>query len=304
MSQQIPTAYVKQFHGDVEMIVQQEGSVLSECVRNESQNSEIQFYEQMGPTQATRFTDRHGDSPQVNSQHLRRAVTLESYDWGDFIDKVDKVQILIDPTNPYAQAAGWALGRERDLIILEGIYGSALTGKEGSTSVTFAAEVTPATTREVAVDFGGTAVGLTIAKLIEARRLLKRNKVMLKRESLYCALTSQQEADLLNTTEVTSADYNSVKALVRGDVDTFLNYTFVQTELLADENAALFLSSTHQRVPVWVKSGVLQATAIEIQTDVVRRWDKRGSWYVYAMGMSGAVRMQGHKVVSILCDIP
>lgn len=299
MSQTIPVAYVKQFHGDVEMIVQQEGSSLTECVRNESQNSEIQFYEQLGPTSATRFTDRHGDSPQVNSQHLRRGVTLESYDWGDFIDKVDKVQILMDPTNPYAQSAAWALGREKDLIILEAIYGSAMTGKEGATAKTFASECS-----EVAVNFGGTTVGLTIAKLIEARRLLKRSKVMLKRESLYAAITSQQEADLLNTTEVTSADYNSVKALVRGDVDTFLNYTFVQTELLADENASLFLSSTHQRVPVWVKSGVLQASAIEISTDVVRRWDKRGSWYVYAMGMSGAVRMQGGKVASILCDLP
>ena len=298
MSQTIPVAYVKQYHGDVEMIVQQEGSVLTECVRNESQSAEIQFYEQLGPTAATRFTDRHGDSPQVNSQHLRRAVTLESYDWGDFIDKVDKVQILMDPTNPYAQAAGWALGREKDLIILEGIFGSALTGKEGATAVTFATECS-----EVLVNFGGTTVGLTVAKLIEARRILKSNHVMLKRESLYAAITSQQEADLLNTTEVTSADYNSIKALVRGDVDTFMNYTFAQTELLAEENAALFQSGGDQRVPVWVKSGVLQASAIEISTDVVRRWDKRGSWYVYAMGMSGAVRMQGDKVVSILCNI-
>lgn len=301
MSQQISTAYVKQFHGDVEMLVQQEGSVMAECVRNESQNSEIQFWEQVGPTLATRITNRHGDSPQVDSVHDRRGVSLEFFDWGDFIDRVDKVQILIDPSNPYAKNAAYALGRERDVIILQAIYGAAKVGKEGTSTVAFTAA------NEVAVNFGGTAVGLTVAKLIEARRILKSARVMLQREELYCAMTAQQEADLLNTTEVTSADYNSVKALVRGDVDTYLGMMFKQTELLLDPLSlpnTTFLSGGHQRVPVWVKSGVLNATNPQIETEVVRRWDKRGSWYVYAMMGSGAVRMQETKVASILCDIP
>lgn len=303
MSQQIPTAYVKQFHGDVEMLVQQEGSVLSDCVRNESQNSESQFWEQVGPTKATRILNRHGDSPQVDSVHDRRAVSLEFFDWGDFIDRVDKVQILIDPTNPYAKNAAYALGREKDVIVLEAIYNPARVGKEGTSTVSFTAA------NEVPVNFGGSTVGMTVAKLIEARRILKSGRVQLNREELYCAMTAQQEADLLNTTEVTSADYNSVKALIRGDVDTFLGIKFVQTELLLDPlsekyTTSPFISATHQRVPVWVKSGVLLATNPDIETEVVRRWDKRGSWYVYAMAGAGAVRMQETKVASILCDIP
>lgn len=298
MSQQITTAMVKQFHGDVEMLVQQEGSVLREGVRNESQHAETQFWEQIGPTRASRITDRHGDSPQVDTPHDRRSVALEFFDWGDFIDRKDKVQILIDPANPYAQNAAYALGREIDIIILQALYGAAGTGKEGTTSTVFTAA------NEVAVDFGGTAVGLTVAKLIEARRILKSGNVMLGREQLFVAYTAKQEADLLNTTEVTSADYNSVKALVRGDVDTFLGIKFLSTELLLDaEYAATFLSSTHQRVPMWVKSGLLLATNPEIETEVVRRWDKRGSWYVYAMAGAGATRMQETKVASILCDI-
>lgn len=302
MSSQVTTAFVKQFNSEVDMLVQQEGSVLSECVRMESQNSETQFWEQIGPTAAQRITTRHGNSPQVDSVHDRRAVSQEFFDWGDFIDRIDKVQMLIEPQNAYAKNAAYALGREKDLIILEAIYGAARVGKEGTSTVSFATE-----SGEIAVDFGGTAVGLTVAKLIDARRRLKSNNVMLSREELYCAFTAQQEADLLNTTEVTSADYNSVKALVRGDVDTFLGFKFVSTELLAEgtsDDADAFKSATHQRVPVWVKSGVLAVSNPTIETEVVRRWDKRGSWYVYAMMGAGAVRMQGKKVVSILCDIP
>lgn len=301
MSQQITTAMVQQFHGDVEMLVQQEGSVLREGVRSESQHSETQFWEQVGPTRASRITDRHGDSPQVDSVHDRRSVNLEFFDWGDFIDRKDKVQILIDPTNPYAQNASYALGREIDILILQALYGTALTGKAAGTSTIFTAA------NEVAVNFGGTNVGLTVAKLIEARRILKSGNVMLNREQLYLAYTAKQEADLLNTTEVTSADYNSVKALVRGDVDTFLGIKFLSTELLLETglqgSPSDFLSATHQRVPMWVKSGLLLATNPEVETEVVRRWDKRGSWYVYAMAGAGATRMQETKVSSILCDI-
>lgn len=296
MSQQIPTAYVKQYHGDVEMLVQQEGSVLTECVRNESQNAEMQFWEQVGPTKAVRITNRHGDSPQVDSVHDRRAATLEFFDWGDFIDRVDKVQILIDPQNPYAKNAAYALGRERDLIILEAYFGSAKTGKEGAGSATFTAG------NVIPLNFGGTNVGLTVAKLIEVRRIMRSGNVQTSREEIYGAITAKQEADLLNTTEVTSADYNSVKALVRGDIDTFLGIKFVHTELLLDaDHAAAFLSSSNPRIPFWCKSGLLQATNPQIETEVVRRWDKRGSVYVYAMMGSGSVRMQETKCVQAIC---
>src|SRR6266404_2710139 len=111
MSQQIPTAMVQQYHGDVEMLLQQKGSRLRPYVRTEDQKGESQFWDQIGPTEAQDIIDRHGDSPQVDSLHDRRQVTLQFFDWGDFIDKIDRVRILQDPTNSYTQNAVYALGR-------------------------------------------------------------------------------------------------------------------------------------------------------------------------------------------------
>jgi len=288
MSQQIPTAMVKQYHDSVEMLVQQEGSRLRSTVRQETQNSEEQFWEQIGPTAALTINNRHGDSPQVDTPHDRRRVTQEFFDWGDFVDKIDKVRIMIDPTGPYTKNAAYALGRRCDEIILAAMFGTAFTGKDGSTSVTFPAG------NIVALNFGGTNVGLTVAKLVEARRLMRRGNVDLRMEELHIAVSATQEADLLNTTEVTSVDYNSVKALVRGDVDTFLGTTFEHTELVT-------LVSTTRKVPLYCKSGLLFAQNPDITTEVVRRWDKRGSWYVYAMMGGGAVRMQEPKIIEIDC---
>jgi hypothetical protein len=290
MSQQIPTAMVKQYHDSVEMLVQQEGSRLRGTVRNESQSSEEQFWEQIGPTAALTIANRHGDSPQVDTPHDRRRVTQEFFDWGDFVDKIDKVRILIDPTGAYSKNAAYALGRRCDEIILAAMFGSAGTGKDGTTVVNFPAG------NIVALNFGGSNVGLTVAKLVEGRRLMKRANVDLRMEELHIAVASSQEADLLNTTEVTSADYNSVKALVRGDVDSFLGITFEPTELVP-----LLPASTNRAVPLYCKSGLLFAQNPDITTNIVQRWDKRGSIYVYAMMGAGAVRMQEPKIIQINC---
>ena len=288
MSQQIPIAFVNQYHADVEMLLQQKGSRLRPCVRVESQKGEAQFYEQIGPTEAVEITTRHGDSPQVDSVHDRRKVTLRFFDWGDFIDRIDKVQMLIDPTNAYTQNAVFALGRQMDLRVIEAASGSAATGHTGSNSVSLPS------TQKVAINFGGTNVGLTVAKLIDAKRILVQQEN--QDEPMYLAYAAQGLADLLNTTEVTSSDYNTVKALVKGEINSFMGFEFVHTELLTFTGTA----GSGTRVSLaWAKSGLLLAVSPDVETAVERRWDKRGSVYVYAVAGSGAVRMQEGKVVEI-----
>jgi hypothetical protein len=287
MSQQIPTAMVQQYHGDVEMLLQQKGSRLRPCVRIEDQKGESQFWDQIGPTEAQDILDRHGDSPQVDSLHDRRQVTLQFFDWGDFIDKIDRVRILQDPTNSYTQNAVYALGRKIDRIIVAGLFGTANTGKTGSVPISFPGGQT------VAINLGGTNVGLTVAKLVRAKRLLVAAENP-DGESYCLAYAAAQLEDLLNTTEVTNQDYNSVKALVRGDVNTFMGMEFIHTELTS-------LVSTTRKVPVFAKSGLLAAISPDIETAVERRWDKRGNVYVYASAGAGAVRMQEKKVVEIDC---
>jgi hypothetical protein len=287
MSQQIPTAMVQQYHGDVEMLLQQKGSRLRQYVRIEDQKGESQFWDQIGPTEAQDILDRHGDSPQVDSAHDRRQVTLQFFDWGDFIDKIDKVRILQDPTNSYTQNAVYALGRKYDRIIVAALQGTANTGKAGGTPI-----VLPSASK-VAINLGGTNVGLTVAKLVRTKRLLIAAENA-DGEQYTLAYAAAQLEDLLNTTEVTNQDYNSVKALVRGDVNTFMGMEFIHTELIP-------LASTTRSVYVWAKSGLLCAISPDIETAVERRWDKRGNVYVYAAAGGGAVRMQEKKVVEIAC---
>ena len=91
-------------------------------------------------------------------------VTMDSWEYADLIDDPDKVQMLIDPTSSYANAAAYAIGRAVDDAIIECADGTALTGKSGSTSTALPAGQI--------VGVASPAAGLTIAKMVSAKRYL------------------------------------------------------------------------------------------------------------------------------------
>jgi len=292
MSIQITTAFVQQYRANVEHLVQQKGSRLRALVRAETQNAEFEFYDRIGATTAQEVTGRHQDTPLINVPHDRRRVSLRDFDWADLIDRPDRIRMLIDPSSPYSQNAAYALGRKMDEVILDAAFGSVYTGKTGATTVTFP------NTQQVAVDYvetGSTAnSGLTIAKLRKAKQILDANEVD-PTERRYIAVTAKQVTDLLRTTEVSSADYNTVRALVQGELNTFMGFEFVRTELVRTN------ASNHRRVVAWAQSGLLVAVGQDIITDIGPRRDKRNSTQVYVSASFGATRMEEEKVVEIIC---
>ena len=293
MSQQIDKALVQSYRSNIEIQFQQKGSRLRDTVMTESQNSERDFYDRIGPVDAVKVTTRHGDTPLMETPHDRRAITLEDYDWADLIDRKDKLRMLADPTSAYTQNAVMALGRSVDKAIIAAATGTAYTGKTGTTAVTFPAG------SEIAVNFveSGAAANsnLTIAKLRRAKFLFDSNEAVEEGEELFMVVSASQIQSLLRTTEVTSADYNTVKALVNGTIDTFMGFKFRRTELLAK-------SGNNREVLAYPRRGITLAMAEEIQVNVDRLPGKRYSTQVYVCGSWGASRMWEEKVLRIKCD--
>jgi len=128
MSINIDQAFVKQYSANIFHTAQQKGSRLRPFVRVESQKGEVEFFERLGPTNAIKKVSRHSDTPLINSDHSRRAVYLSDYEWADLIDKQDMVRTLIDPANPYVQAASMALGRSQDSEIIQAALGLIAIG--------------------------------------------------------------------------------------------------------------------------------------------------------------------------------
>jgi hypothetical protein len=289
MSFEVTTAFVQQYTTNVQLLLQQRGSKLRECCSMGSYTGKAaKAVEQIGAVTAQKKTSRHADTPLISTPHDARWVFPEDFEWADMIDDQDKLRMLIDPTSPYAQNGANALGRSMDDIIITAALGTAKTGENGSTDTAFATA-----SQQIAVN----ATGLTVAKLRQARRILAANEVDLASEMLYIAVTAQQIDDLLGTTEVTSSDFNSVKALVQGDIDTFMGFKFIQIERLGLDG------SGDRRCFAWAKSGMHIGMFNDINTKITERADKSYATQVYVKGTFGATRVEEKKVVEVICNV-
>ena len=284
MSAQITTAFSQQFSTNVQLLSQQRGSILRGGVSEESVTGEKAFFDQVGAAAAVKRTSRHGDTPVVETPHSRRMVTMDSYEWADLIDDVDKVKMLIDPTSTYAQAAAAAMGRAMDDAIITAATGTAKTGKSGGTSTSMLG----------ANQIANGSADLTVAKLIQAKKILDNGSVdpSIPR---HIAVGPDQIEALLNTTSVTSSDFNTVKALVQGEINTFMGFQFHMSTRLSK-------SGNIRTCFAWAEDGIKLAVGKDVMSRIDERSDKSYSTQVYYCATFGATRMEEAKVVQIDCD--
>jgi hypothetical protein len=285
MSTQITTAFVQQFSANIQMLSQQMGSLLRDAVDVESVNGEKAFFDQVGAASAVLRTSRHADTPLVDTPHSRRMVTMSDYEYADLIDDQDKVRLLADPTSTYSRAAAAAMGRAMDDVIITAALGTANTGKEGATSTALPS------TQKIA---HGSA-GLTIAKLLSAKEILDANSVD-PSITRHIVVSPKQISDLLNNTTVTSSDFNTVKALAQGELNTFVGFNFIVSNRLNTD------SNSDRQVIAFASDGIKLAVGKEPSARIDERADKSYATQVYYCQSVGATRMEEEKVVEIACN--
>jgi hypothetical protein len=288
MSTQVTTAFVQQYSANVQMLSQQMGSRLRDAVRVENVVGKNAFIDQIGSATAALRTSRHADTPQMDTPHDRRRLSLADYEYADLVDDQDKVRMLIDPTSSYARAAAAAMGRAMDDVIITAATGTASTGETGSGSASLDATAN-------SVGSASSNDGLTLAKLREAKRKMDLNDVdpSIPR---YIAVGPKQIEDLLGDTTVTSSDFNTVKALVQGELDTFMGFRFIMSNRLSVD------SNDIRKCFAWAEDGLTLGIGKDISARIDERADKGYATQVYYCMSIGSVRMEEDKVVQIFCD--
>ena len=284
MSTQITTAFVEQYKSNVFHLAQQKGSRLRGAVKTETVTGKSHFFERIGATAAQLRTSRHSDTPRVDTPHSRRKVTMNDYDWADLIDNEDKVRMLISPQSEYAMAGAYAMGRAMDDAIITAATGNAYGGVAGGTTVALPSA-------QKVVHASG---GLTVAKLISAKEILDAAETN-PDEAKFVVCSAGQISDLLNITQITSADYNSVKALVQGQIDTFMGFKFIRTQRLGTD------TNGHRQVLAFNQSALGLAVGSDISTKISERADKNYATQVFLSMTIGATRVEDEKMVEIAC---
>lgn len=302
MSIQITEAFVQQYTNNFYMLSQQKGSRLRPYVRQESITGKAKAFDRIGAVSAQLKAGRHSDTPQIDTPHSRRWCYLADYEWADLIDQQDKVRLLNDPTSEYAMAAMWSMGRVIDDTIIAAAAADATTGEDQGGTASLP------TTQQYACNDGTNTTNLNVTSLIGIKSKFGINDVD-DSIQLHIAVDQRQLDALLAVTQVTSADYNSVKALVRGEIDTYMGFQFHRLQRLQTQLTALSGSGStgvigsgtsllnYRKVIAWAQDGLISGVGQEPVGRISERDDKSYATQVYAMMSVGAVRMEEEKVV-------
>lgn len=284
----VDTAFVRQFEATIAHLVQQKQSKLRMSVKVDTDFvGEFKFYDQLGKSDMVEKVTRHQDTPIIDPDHQRRRITKRDFIHNTLFDKEDQLAMIVDPKSSYAENASFAAGRTMDDRIIEAYDGTAKAGKEGGTDVPFDSNF------QVAA--GG--VGMTKNKLISAMQLLDDEDV--EEDNRFLALTPEQVGDLLKTTEATSSDFNTVKALVDGSLKTWIGFNFIKisSQRLQVNGAGARLTYAYH------KAAIQLAIQKEASARIDERPDKNYAWQVFLNMSIGATRLEEKRIVEIACVV-
>jgi hypothetical protein len=278
-------------------LCQQRKSKFASRVRNESIQGESKAFDRLGEAEVEEITTRHPPTPNNEQPHSRRWATPSNYHTNSYIDDQDKLKMLINPTNEYAQNQASALGRQTDDLIITAALGSAAAGvTPTTTTVAFKDESISINGDGTVTDLGtlavvGTIVDMSLAKIETMLRLFHDEDVD-PEIPLYWAVSPKSVEDMLQLTQIGSADYNTVKALAEGRVERFSGFQFFWTTRLTKDAA----TTTGYRSFAWAQDGIIWASAKGVESRIDEREDLSYTTQVYSRMNGGAVRMDGDKV--------
>ena len=294
---QIPQYFTTEFTSNWEHLLQQKVSKLREFVSVESVRGKEKTFNQMASVEMTKITSRASDTTITDVALAKRWLRPFPYEHATLFDEWD-AEYLGEVSLPQSETVSnhaMAYMRTCDKVVIDAALGTAYTGETGVTPTSLPAG------QQIAVDYveTGTAAnsGLTVAKLRQAAYLLTEAEVD-DSDPRIIVVSAKQIQDLLRTTEVTSADFNSVKALVNGDIDTFMGFKFrrVSSALLPYNN-----STGVRTCFAYVRSGIKLADAgRKVHVDI--RADKSHALQIRTVASLGATRMEEEKVVEIATD--
>jgi N4-gp56 family major capsid protein len=204
-------------------------------------------------------------------------VTMEDWIAAEYSDIFSQQKVNFDERNELVQVLGNAIGRRQDQIVLSALAGSG-------TSLT------------VGNDVGGSDTNMNVAKLRQAKGLMDKNNV--PPSDRHIVIHSNGLQSLLAETAVTSSDFNTVKALVNGELNTFLGFQF---HVIGDrtEGGLAIDGSLDRTCFAFHKDAIGYAEGIAPKTEI-NYIPEKTSWLVASMLSAGATTIDAEGIVSIV----
>ena len=295
MSETLTKLYITQFSAILMLKLQQRQSKLRgrvmEGAHEGKQASPIQY---IGAIQMQAPTGKFAPLSRQDVDFTRRWVFPVDKEAVQMIDAFDKLKLISDPTAQYSDVAAAAVAREWDDRLIAAAFATAQIGADagGLSTETFSTA-----SWQIASTFGSSAAsGVTVAKMIEAKRVMRKAQVDVDNESLTWITNSQGESDLLNQVQVVSTDFVGDRpVLAEGKVTRFMGFDIIYSERLSSA------SSVRSNI-AFVKSGLYLGIWKDVVNDVTQRKDLSSQpWQLYTAMSCGATRLEPGRLLQVQC---
>jgi hypothetical protein len=211
----------------------------------------------------------------MNTAYAKRQAVLTDWNAAEYTDVFDQATTNVDEKPIVAANIAAAIGRREDQMILD-----ALDAANPSVNID--------------TNVGGANSGMNLAKLRRAKRFMDDRAVP---QGMRCLVHSAEALEqLLSLPEVTSSDYNTIRALVNGELNTYMGFTLAMME--ARDEGGLPRTGVLRTSFAFDKMAIGLAIGIDYRNEVYYIPEKT-SWLANGLFKAGAVSIDDLGVVEI-----
>lgn len=275
MAINVSTAFVDLFDSEVKQAYQAE-SVLRGTMRTRTgvAGNTVKF-PTIGKGVATLRVPQTDVTP-LNVTYGQVTATMEDYIAAEYSDIFQQSHINFDERSELVQVVSKSIARRMDQIMID-----ALNAASGTTAV--------------ATSIGGATTNMNIEKLRATAKAMNQNNV--PSEGRHLLMHASQLDALLGETEITSQDFASVKALVQGEINTFMGFNILT---VGDRDEGGLPKPSTRTCFAWHKDSMGYAESMAQKTEV-NYVPEKTSFLVSSMFSAGSVSIDGAGIVKISC---
>jgi len=273
----LSNAFVTLFDAEVKQAYQAKAQLVGAVRQRRGVEGSTAKFPKVGKGVATLRIPQTDVTP-LNVEFSQVTATMQDWNAAEYSDIFMQQKVNFDERQELVQVVANAIGRRQDQLIIDALNSSG-------------------TSLAVTNDIGGTDTNLNVAKLREAKKLLDKGNV--PPQDRHIVLHANNLASLLSETAVTSSDFNTVKALVAGEINTFLGFTF---HVLGDrtEGGLTVDGSLDRTVLAFHKDAIGYAEGMGPKSEI-NYVPEKTSFLVNAMFSAGAVAIDAEGIVTLTC---
>jgi hypothetical protein len=280
MSKQLSAAAIAGFDADVKQAYQGMGKLRRTCRIKTGVTGSTYRFPKIGKGVATPRVTQTDVIP-MNVAHTNATATLTDWNAPEYTDIFDQAKTNVEEQKALSMVIGGAITRREDQLILDALDAAS-------------------TTLTVASSIGGANTNLNTAKYREAKRLLDTNGVPASPRFFVVHATNLY--GLLGDTTATSADFNTIRALVEGTINTWLGF---ETIMIEDRDEGGLPLSSGDRTTYAYHGGPMgamgHAVGVDFRTEV-NYIPEKTSWLANGLFSAGSVAIDATGIVEVTCD--